>query len=364
MSQRDLTAELRGARIAAPSELRERVRLIAAADTTPTPRGFTWRRALVVAAPGRSGRRREHRLHPARRAPGRRHGDHDAGRPRRSARRPAAGREGHRRPDGLGRAGAPQSSPCRARRIACRSTARTSHCASRARRPSPTASRAHCAIASSLGGYPASVHASSEAKVASADLVLKIPRAHVQEAITRLSALGTITGEQVDIQDTGRAQRDRPEIARLQSSSSAARADADDDDVQAHIAALEAQIERLQREQAATRRAAHYATVHLHLRRRSGRAPNSKVTARCTALVVAFTWLGIGAVYALAIGTPLRAARAARLARRPRRCAGAARYALLDSSDLIRAKTRNVGSPTGSSSNSGLMQPSSSSRDS
>src|SRR5712691_3264466 len=50
MSQRDLTAELRGARITAPAELRERVRLIAAADTTPTRR-FTWRRALVVALP-------------------------------------------------------------------------------------------------------------------------------------------------------------------------------------------------------------------------------------------------------------------------------------------------------------------------
>ncbi|HEV7640207.1 MAG TPA: hypothetical protein VGO39_04950, partial [Gaiellaceae bacterium] len=50
MSQRDLAAELRGARITAPSELRQRVRLIAAADTTPTRR-FTWRRALVVALP-------------------------------------------------------------------------------------------------------------------------------------------------------------------------------------------------------------------------------------------------------------------------------------------------------------------------
>src|SRR5258705_12133639 len=50
MSQRDLTAELRGARITAPPELRQRVRLIAATDTTPTRR-FTWRRALVVALP-------------------------------------------------------------------------------------------------------------------------------------------------------------------------------------------------------------------------------------------------------------------------------------------------------------------------
>src|SRR5437763_8773922 len=50
MSQRDLAAELRAAPTAAPDELRERVRAIAAADTTRARR-FTWRRALVVALP-------------------------------------------------------------------------------------------------------------------------------------------------------------------------------------------------------------------------------------------------------------------------------------------------------------------------
>ena len=50
MSQRDLVAELRGARPAAPEHLREQVRLIAAAATPPAKR-ITWRRALVVALP-------------------------------------------------------------------------------------------------------------------------------------------------------------------------------------------------------------------------------------------------------------------------------------------------------------------------
>src|SRR5689334_25447592 len=50
MSQRDLVSELRAARVAAPAELRERVRSIAAADTEPR-RWFTWRRAFVVAVP-------------------------------------------------------------------------------------------------------------------------------------------------------------------------------------------------------------------------------------------------------------------------------------------------------------------------
>src|SRR5689334_18489168 len=50
MSQRDLAAELRAARTAAPDHVREQVRLIAAA-ATPPPRRSTWRRAVVLAVP-------------------------------------------------------------------------------------------------------------------------------------------------------------------------------------------------------------------------------------------------------------------------------------------------------------------------
>src|SRR6476659_2982595 len=50
MSQRDLAAELRAARVVAPDHVREQVRLIADAATPPTRR-FTWRRALVIAVP-------------------------------------------------------------------------------------------------------------------------------------------------------------------------------------------------------------------------------------------------------------------------------------------------------------------------
>src|SRR5579862_9630219 len=52
MSQRDTVAEIRTARVTAPEELRERVRLIAISAETPPPRRFvTWRRAAVVAIP-------------------------------------------------------------------------------------------------------------------------------------------------------------------------------------------------------------------------------------------------------------------------------------------------------------------------
>ena len=51
MSQRDLAHALREARPAAPPELRQRVRLIAAQSAEPPRRRITWRRALVVAVP-------------------------------------------------------------------------------------------------------------------------------------------------------------------------------------------------------------------------------------------------------------------------------------------------------------------------
>jgi hypothetical protein len=305
MSQRDLTAELRGARIAAPSELRERVRLIAAADTTPTRR-FTWRRALVVALPVAAA--------VAASIVFTRPGEHQAGGTVTTM------QVGHGEVRGAlpqaGKAlGAPTASDAAgsAAKLAVPSAPNRvqvygAYLALRLSSATAVSDGVKSAlrIASSLVGYPASVHASSEAKVASADLVLKIPRAHVQEAITRLSALGTITGEQVDIQDKQAALNatDR-KIARLQKQLSELRAQTPTTTTTKRIAALEAQILRLQRGEAATRRTAHYATVQLHLTSAKAVVLHKQGHGPLHGVVVALTWLGIGAVYALAIGTPL-----------------------------------------------------------
>jgi hypothetical protein len=305
MSQRDLTAELRGARITAPSELRERVRLIAAADTTPTRR-FTWRRALVVALPVAAA--------VAASIVFTRPGEHQSGGTVTTM------QVGHGEVRGAlpqaGKAlGAPTASDAAgsAAKLAVPSAPNRvqvygAYLALRLSSATAVSDGVKSAlrITSSLGGYPASVHASSEAKVASADLVLKIPRAHVQEAITRLSALGTITGEQVDIQDKQAALNatDR-KIARLQKQLSELRAQTPTTTTAKRIAALEAQISRLQRDEAATRRTAHYATVQLHLTSAKAVVPHKQGHGPLHGVVVALTWLGIGAVYALAIGTPL-----------------------------------------------------------
>jgi uncharacterized protein DUF4349 len=305
VSQRDLTAELRGARITAPSELRERVRLIAAADTTPTRR-FTWRRALVVALPVAAA--------VAASIVFTRPGEHQAGGTVTTM------QVGHGEVRGAlpqaGKAiGAPTASDAAggAAKLAVPSAPNRvqvygAYLALRLSSATAVSDGVKSAlrITSSLGGYPASVHASSEAKVASADLVLKIPRAHVQEAITRLSALGTITGEQVDIQDKQAALNatDR-KIARLQKQLSELRAQTPTTTTAKRIVALEAQIARLQRDEATTRRTAHYATVQLHLTSAKAVVPHKQGHGPLHGVVVALTWLGIGAVYALAIGTPL-----------------------------------------------------------
>ncbi len=322
MSQRDLTAELRGARITAPSELRERVRRTAAADTTPTRR-FTWRRALVVALPVAAAvtasivftRPSDHQAVGTVTTLQVAHGAVRGALPQvgKTLGAPATA-------DSAGAAKlAVPSTPGRVQVYGAQLSLRLS---------SATAVsdgvKSALRIASSLGGYPTSVHATSEAKVASAELTLKIPRAHVQEAISRLSALGTITSEQVDIQDkqAGLNATDR-QIARLQKQLNELRAQTPSTTIAARIATLESQIARLQRAEAATRRTAHYATVQLHLTSAKAIVPPKHGHGPLHGVVVALTWLGIGAVYALAIGTPVAALAllvwlAARIVRRRR----------------------------------------------
>ena len=63
MSQRDLVAELRAARVAAPPQVRERVRLIAATAELVPPRRFLRRRSLVLLVPVAAAARGRDRAH-------------------------------------------------------------------------------------------------------------------------------------------------------------------------------------------------------------------------------------------------------------------------------------------------------------
>jgi hypothetical protein len=248
MSQRDLVAELRAVRVHAPREVRDRVHLIAA-ESPAERRSFAWRRALVVAVPLAAAvaaavviTRPAH--HTA------------ANRPTslplaRVAHGAAATAPAFRAQKSL----AVPTTPRRVQTVAASLSLRLSSISDGVRRA--------VAIAASLSGYAASIHASTHAKTGTADLTLKVPRIHAQAAIDRLSKLGTIVGEQIDVTDrqAGLNTTDR-QIARLQKQLAKLRAQHAST---GRIAALTARVEALQRSESSTRRTAHYATIDVHL---------------------------------------------------------------------------------------------------
>ncbi len=291
MSPRDVVAELQAARVEAPPELRERVRLLAAAAPAE-PRLRPDRRWLAVLVPV-------------------------------AAALAAAGvfltRPGHQQPgrklvvqrgEATLRAPAPKAAPTGAFAVPAspgrveRYGAALSLRVPNAARVSDTVQRA-LRIAGSLGGHASSVHVSSSGASGTAALVLKVPRAHVQEAIARLSQLGRITAERVDVQDLqpGIVATDRT-ITRLQRQLTALRAQPQTAAVIRQIAALTARVVALQRARATTIRTAHFATVQLEIATRAAAQPHKRGHGPLHGLGVAFRWIGIGAAYALALGVP------------------------------------------------------------
>jgi hypothetical protein len=162
------------------------------------------------------------------------------------------------------------------------------------------------AIANSLGGYSSFVNVDAGGKSGYAEIRLRIPKVHVQEAVRRLSALGRVTGENVRIQDltAGVNATDRL-IERLQAKLATLRTLFQTTLVQRQIASLTTQIERLQRGRANTVRTASYATVALSLSTPPTTPAGPHHHGPLHGLATAFRWIGIGAIYALAIGTPL-----------------------------------------------------------
>ncbi len=295
MSQRDLVAELRAARIEAPSEVRARVRLIAAADTTPAERRtFTWRRALVVALPVAAAVAAALVITKPTHSPPTAVPVERAGVAHGSVPTTATQQKSFATPV------APTPSTTRVQRYGAYLALRV---------PTPggvsTGVKRALQITKSLGGYAGSVHAITSGTSGSADLTLRIPRTHIQEAIARLSAIGTITAEQVDVQDlqTGLNATSRT-IARLQRQLTELRAQPPSAITNSRIAALVRQIQGLQRAEAATVRSARYATVRLHLGTAAAK-PAKAHHGPLHGLAVVFRWLGIGAVYVLALGAPL-----------------------------------------------------------
>jgi hypothetical protein len=295
MSQRDLVAELRAARVEAPPEVRERVRLIAAGAPAP-PRRITWRRTLVVVVPvaaavaatvvfTRPPKHEQTALDLARRSGA-------------VTIAPNVGATVH---SPSAKALAVPSPKTRVQTYDATLSLRVEHAGD----VSDGVKRA-LRIATSLGGYSQSVRAETHGSRAVADLKLKIPRSRIQVAMARLSQLGTITDENVSTLDkTALLNATDREIARLQKQVATLRAEPQSPENDRRIAALVTRIERLQRGEATTRRTAHYATVDLHLETPLVTVVQKHKHGPLHGVGVALTWLGIGAVYALAVGAPV-----------------------------------------------------------
>jgi hypothetical protein len=289
MSQRDVLAELQTARVSAPPELRERVRLIAAADNAAPRRIVTWQRsfavlvpvaAAVAAAVVLSTRPAHHRAVE--------HGEKAIARPLTAQLAPNT-------------PAVPAPSAKRAQKYGATLTLRV-----------PNASRLSDAvkqalhIVGSLGGYTVATHVSTGTTAASAELVVKVPRTRVQEAMTRLSSLGTITGESVSVQDaqSGINTTERT-IAQLQRQLHTLLAQSQTAATHRQIAQLTARVVALQRQIATTVRVDRYATVQLSLTTPAPATPRHHGHGPLHGIGVAFRWIGIGLLYALAFGAPL-----------------------------------------------------------
>jgi hypothetical protein len=305
MSQRDVVAEIRAAQPEVPSELRERVRLIAAAAPPERRNPFTRRHLFAVLIPvaaavavGVIVTRPSH--HTAAVEPFATD---------QALKTTAEGGVAHQdaTPAPGVRSG---STKLKLSPVGPSATRPQKYSASLTLRvPGATAvsdaTKHAVAVVTALGGYVVSAHVNADTANASSDLVLKVPKTNVRKAIARLSALGTITSEQVDIQDlqAGIATTDRT-MLRLQRQLKALRAQEATPALTRQIAALTNRIGRLQRAEAATLRAARYATVSLHLATPPPAEPKHHGHGPLHGLGVAFRWIGIGAVYGVALGVP------------------------------------------------------------
>jgi Domain of unknown function (DUF4349) len=313
--QPDHLAELREHRPVAPAEVRELVRLVAA-QAAPPPRRITWKRAFVVAVPVAAAIAAAAVLLPGGNEPPGGTVTEGALAPRatpRTAIESAPPVQSKASPP-LASAGTATSTPSFAQTgtVPAPSVNRTQRYSASlelrvagAEAVSDDTKQA-VEIARALGGFASSVDVEAAGRSGSASLVLRVPKQHVQQAVARLSALGTIVGENVSITDL-QAQVDTAarKIAGLKQKLATWQAMPQTLETEKHVAALTTQIARLQHNRSATIRTASLATVRLDLTTAAAPAQVHRGHGPLHGLGVAFRWVGIGAVYTLAFGAPI-----------------------------------------------------------
>jgi uncharacterized coiled-coil protein SlyX len=168
----------------------------------------------------------------------------------------------------------------------------------------------------SLGGHVLTANVNTGDN-ASAMLTLRIPVAKVQEAVTRLSALGTIVSQQISIQDlqeqldalTRRIRSVRAQIVKI-----TARLESETLDAETRASltlrrqTLRTELRNLRSSSAATRSAARFATVQLSVvtPESEGVVPSpSRLDRSLDKAVEVLVWEGIVALVVLLVAAPL-----------------------------------------------------------
>jgi hypothetical protein len=172
------------------------------------------------------------------------------------------------------------------------------------------------AIVRSLGGYAVSTSFDAAAETGAATLLVRVPTAKVQDALVRLSALGTIVGQRVQIDDLGDQvssleQREttlRERIARLTARLTTEELDPE---TRATLAARRTTAQReladVRVQAAAVNREASLATISLALRTEEATVVPTTPSRFDRALdrtVDILAWEGIALLYAAVVAGP------------------------------------------------------------
>jgi Domain of unknown function (DUF4349) len=178
----------------------------------------------------------------------------------------------------------------------------------------------------SLEGYAVSVSYGTAEETGTASLVLRVPTTKVQDAIARLSNLGTIVGEQVQIDDLGdqlqsleqRERSLREQIARLTARiASEELTDEQRAVLQSRRAAAQRELATVRQQQAGVRREASLATLSLAIRTKEGAAvpaPQSRLDRTLDEALNVLAWEGIALLYAAIVAAPFALLGAAAIA--------------------------------------------------
>jgi Domain of unknown function (DUF4349) len=177
------------------------------------------------------------------------------------------------------------------------------------------------AIARDLGGYLVSVQYAT-GQDGAASVTLKVPSGRASDAVTRLSALGTILGQSVQIQDLQESldgldrelERLRAQIAALTVAIERAETAAERARLLERRAQAQAQLRELRASRAATAAEARTATIQLELRTEEGSgvaAPGSRLDRALDKALEVLAWEALALLVLAVAFAPLALAAAA-----------------------------------------------------